>query len=153
MLQFWSILEPTWLYFGRVLGAKMGPRWHQIYLKIDLQINQKIDHISDRSWNRFWSILGPKVAPKRGSKLSFFGFFRALGAILGPRWPKTPPRQLCGPILIDFGSIFDWFLMDIWLIFNRSLEVFFWCILIFKNYWMDSGLIFQWYMILETILK
>ena len=53
MLQFWSILEPTWLYFGRVLGAKMGPRWHQIVAKIDLQIDQKNDHLLDRSWEQF----------------------------------------------------------------------------------------------------
>ena len=26
---FWSILEPTWLHFGEVLGAKLGPSWLQ----------------------------------------------------------------------------------------------------------------------------
>ena len=51
--QLGSILEPTWLHFGEVLEAKMGPSWHQIAPKLDLQIDQKIDHISDRSWDRF----------------------------------------------------------------------------------------------------
>ena len=30
-----SILEPTWLHFGKVLGAKLGPSWHKIAPKVD----------------------------------------------------------------------------------------------------------------------
>ena len=48
-----SILEPTWLYFDGLLEAKMGTSWHQIAPKIDLQIDHKNDHLSDRSWARF----------------------------------------------------------------------------------------------------
>ena len=44
ILQLGSILEPTWLHFGRVLGAKMGPSWFQIALNIDPKANQKHDH-------------------------------------------------------------------------------------------------------------
>ena len=51
--QLGSILELTWLHFGQVLDVKMGPSWHQMAPKLDLQIDQKIDHISDRSWVRF----------------------------------------------------------------------------------------------------
>ena len=117
--RFW---EPTWTHFGRVWGVKMATSWHQIAPKIDLQIDHKNDHLSDRSWNRFWSILAPKIEPKRGAQKSIFEVLGALGAILGPRWPKTPPRQLCGPILIDFCIMFDRLLIDFWLFFDRFLK-------------------------------
>ena len=42
MLQLGSILEPTWLHFGRVLGAKMGPSWLQMAPKIDPKNAQKM---------------------------------------------------------------------------------------------------------------
>ena len=62
----------------------MGSSWHQIALKIDLQIDDKNDSISDRSWDRFWSILGPNLEPKSAQDF--------------PTWsqdrPKTPPRPL-----------------------------------------------------------
>ena len=47
MLQFSSILEPTWLCYGKVWGDKMGPRWHQIDPKIDPKImkNRSKNHI------------------------------------------------------------------------------------------------------------
>ena len=51
--QLGSILAPTWLHFGEVFGAKMGLSWHQVGPKLDFQIDQKIDYISDRSWDRF----------------------------------------------------------------------------------------------------
>ena len=51
--QLESILEPTWPRFGRVLGSKMGPSWHKIAPKIDPQIDDKNDSISDGSWDRF----------------------------------------------------------------------------------------------------
>ena len=41
MLRLKLILEPTWLHFGRVLGAKMGPSWFQMALDIDPKANQK----------------------------------------------------------------------------------------------------------------
>ena len=51
--QLGTIWGPTWLHFDKVLGAKMEPSWHPIAPKIDFQIHQKIDHISDRSWDGF----------------------------------------------------------------------------------------------------
>ena len=121
MLQFMSIWEPTWTHFGRVLDVKMGPSWHQIAPKIDLQIDDKYDSISDRSWDRFWSILGPNLEPKSAQDLPYWSQER----------PKTPPRPLqdlpkptqeqskidpksksyfwsvLGSIFVDFSSIFN----------------------------------------------
>ena len=113
-LQFGSILEPTWLHFGRILGAKMGPSWLQMAPKIDPENDTKNDHLLDRLKIDFWSILGPNLAPKKGNHYSLFGLFFALGALLGPRCPKdpskrplgtpkTPPRGLLGAIFNDFG--------------------------------------------------
>ena len=45
-----SIISKMWFHFGRVVGAKMGPSWHQVASKIDLQIDQKLV--------AFWSALG-----------------------------------------------------------------------------------------------
>ena len=79
--QLASILEPTWPHFGRISKAKMEPSWHQIAPKIDLQINQKNDHIFDRSWDRFWSILGPNLGGLSGG-------------VLGPSWPQDSLKYL-----------------------------------------------------------
>ena len=114
MLQFWSILKPTWLYFGRVLGVKMGPRWHQIASKIDSKIDQKNDHLFDHPKIDFWTILGPKLAPHRGNQPSHFRCFFDHGALLGSKAPQDPskrplgtpktfPRDLLRPIFDDFG--------------------------------------------------
>ena len=35
MLQLGTILDPTWLNFGRVLAPKLGPTWPQVALKSD----------------------------------------------------------------------------------------------------------------------
>ena len=55
----------------------------------------------------------------------FGGSWGHLGAILGPRWPKTPPRRLCGQILMDFWTIL---FIDFWWIclsfFGRFLADF-----------------------------
>ena len=48
--QLASILEPTCLHFGKVLGAKLEPSWHQIAPKVDPKSDQKNDHLLDRSW-------------------------------------------------------------------------------------------------------
>ena len=41
MLQVGSILEPTWVNFGRVWGVKMGPSWLQMAPKIDPKSDQQ----------------------------------------------------------------------------------------------------------------
>ena len=47
--QLASILEPTWLHFGRVWGAKLEPSWHQMASKVDPKSDPKNDHRLDRS--------------------------------------------------------------------------------------------------------
>ena len=51
--QLASILQPTWLHFGRVLGAKLEPSWHQIAPKVDPKSDQKNDHLFDGLWMDF----------------------------------------------------------------------------------------------------
>ena len=48
MLQLASILDPTWLHFGRVLAPNLVPTWPQDALKIHSQTQQKTNHILDR---------------------------------------------------------------------------------------------------------
>ena len=58
MLQFGSILEPTWLHFGKVLGAKLGPSWHKIAPKVDPKNDQKMITFwiaLGTDFNRFWA--------------------------------------------------------------------------------------------------
>ena len=50
MVQFRSILEPTWLHFERILGAKMEPSRHKIAPKVDPKNDQKMI--------TFWIALG-----------------------------------------------------------------------------------------------
>ena len=48
-----SILEPTWLHFGRALGTKLGTSCHKMASKIVPKRDQKNDHCLDRSWEQF----------------------------------------------------------------------------------------------------
>ena len=66
MLQVGSILEPTWPYFGRVVGAKLGPTWAQVAPKPHLKSDQKNDYLLDLLWDDFWCILAPKLGGKLG---------------------------------------------------------------------------------------
>ena len=47
-LPFGWLLKPTWLHFGRFLGAKLAPSWHQIAPKIDPKNKLKKYHILDQ---------------------------------------------------------------------------------------------------------
>ena len=120
MLQLGSILEPTWLHFGRVLGAKMGPSWLQMAKKSIQNTINKNDHLLDRLKIDFCWIVGINLAPKSGNQPLHVGAFFLLGTLLGPRCPqdpseppleipKAPPRGLLAPILEDFG-VHCWFL-------------------------------------------
>ena len=107
--QLESILEPTWLHFGRVLGAKLGPSWHQIAPKNDPKNNQKTDHILYRFLDDFCSILDPTWTPTWGNQRLLCWFMLALGAILEPRWhldrPRIPPGGPQDRFWTDFGMI------------------------------------------------
>ena len=59
MLQLASILDPTWLHFGRVLAPKLEPRWHQDALKTHPTTHQKKVRILNRLRTDFWWIFGP----------------------------------------------------------------------------------------------
>ena len=68
----------------------------------------------DSSMDRFWSILGSKMAPKRGPQKSIFEVLGALGAILGPSWGQDGPRPLQDSSVDRFWSILEPFLIDFW---------------------------------------
>ena len=119
-----SNLDRFWSQLDSILGGFWGPRWGQvgtksfqksIFKSIIKMITFRIALGAD--FDRFWA---PKWPPRGGPRNQFSTFLKLLGpswghlgAILGPRWPKTPPRQLCGPILIDFGTIFDRCLINV----------------------------------------
>ena len=106
MLQCGSIFDPTWLDFGKVLGVKMAPRWHQIASKIYLKIAQKKDHLLDRLKIDFSPILGPNLGGP-GAVGRLFGLLKLSWSQdepkSFPRSPKTLPRALLEPIFDDFG--------------------------------------------------
>ena len=126
-----SILEPTWLHFGKVFGAKMGPSWDQISPKINLQMYQTNDIILARSWDQFWASLGPNLAPKRRNFCLQIRAFKVLGTILGPRCPQDPPKTLQDPprplqeALQDrFSAPSSWILGSMWVDVCTNLEWF-----------------------------
>ena len=116
------LLKPTWLHFGMVLGAKLGPSWHQIAPKIDPKNNQKTYHILYRFLVDFCSISDPTWTPNRGEKCLLCWFMLALGAILEPRWhldrPRTPPGGPQDRFWTDLGLILDRFWIDFGSILN-----------------------------------
>ena len=107
--QLGSILDPTWLHFGRVLEAKLEPRSHQIVPKVDPKNDQKKDHLLDGSCNRFGSILAPAWGGPSGYFLATFWLLGPLG-LLTPL--RTLPRPILAPILKDSGWISEFYLVD-----------------------------------------
>ena len=103
MLQLASILDPTWLHFGKVLAPNLVPTWPQDALKIHSQTQQKTNHILDRFWTDFWWILASKLGPFWVHFRWILGLFLALGAILGQHGAHSRPRAPPAPILDDFG--------------------------------------------------
>ena len=90
--QLASISEPTWLHFGRVLGAKLGPNWHKIASKLDPKNDQKMNIFwiaLGSGFSRFWA---PRWPPIGGQNFHFSAPFSLLGASWGQDGPKTPPR-------------------------------------------------------------
>ena len=120
------ILIPIWLHFGTVLGPKSEPNWYKIALNITAQDEHQTKTLSDRLKIDFWSILASDLGPKSGQDLATWSQDRPkmfkIGANMSPRpltgnedGPKTPPRSLMGPILVDFGVQFN----DFWVHVGR----------------------------------
>ena len=66
--QLASILEPTWLHFGRVLGAKLEPSWNKMAPKVDPKNNEKIITFwiaLGSDFLRFWA---PTCLPRGGPR-------------------------------------------------------------------------------------
>ena len=114
MLQLGSILDPTWLNFGRVLAPKLGTSWQQVALKIDAKNDQKTYHILDRFWNDFTGFWPPTWGSRGGPRTHFWKSFLAPGGFLGPSWAKMDPRlvqdafwerfwTILAPNSMDFG--------------------------------------------------
>ena len=92
--QLASILNPTWLHFGTVLGAKLEPSWHQIASKVDPKNETKNDQLLDHPKIDFWWILAPTWLPRGGWKCLGFLYIFALGALVGPSWTQDRLRPL-----------------------------------------------------------
>ena len=125
--QLGSNLVPTWVDFGRVLGSKLEPSWHQMASKRHPTNHQK----NDRSWKAsrsifvdFWVQLGgSRVVARTG----FWSYFWLLGPSWGqdgakshPRGPRSSPRSPKTPsktdfwihmIFLDFLMLFRCFLL------------------------------------------
>ena len=109
-LQLASILEPTWPYFGRVLGAKMGPGWHQISLNIDLHIHQKnitFQIALGTDFGRFWAPTCPPIGVKTFIYGPLVRSWSHLGVKTAPRPRQDPPGPPKDRFSIDVRSIFD----------------------------------------------
>ena len=124
MLQLASILDPTWLHFGRVLAPKLVPTSPQDTLKSHSQNHQKTDHILDRLWKDFWWILASKLGPFLVDFLLLLGFWSQLG----PRWRPEPSKRASGTDFGGFGAPTWWIwgnnLLDFAWILNPSCLIF-----------------------------
>ena len=105
--QLGSILELTWLHFGRILGAKLAASWHQIAPKIGPKNKLKNYHNVDQLWIDFWWILASNFDVQGGPTNQVLEPMLALGATLGPRWPPELSKRALGPIFVDFWIHFD----------------------------------------------
>ena len=111
--QLASIFLPTWLHFGRVLGAKLEPSWYQIVSKVDPKSDTKNDHLLGRPKIDFWRIFAPTCPPRKGGKCLGFLYIFGLEASWRHLGPKSSPRGLLGPILEDFDLQLDGFWEDL----------------------------------------
>ena len=109
-LPFGWLLKPTWLHFGRVLGAK----WHQIASKINIKNHQTNPHILHRFYTDFLLIFASNFDVQGGSNEMGFG---ALGVVLGHLGAKMAPR----PLQEGLGTAFGRFLDRFWSIFGQML--------------------------------
>ena len=93
MLQDGSILDPTWLHFGKVLAPKLEPSWHQNALKIDPRTYQKKERLLNRLRTDFWCILvnfGIQDGGVMGNTFApYWGSLWGLGGSWAPRPSKS----------------------------------------------------------------
>ena len=119
--QLVSILVPTWLHFGRVLGgdgSQVGTK--SLQKSIQRMIKKMITFwmALETDFDQFWLQLG---GVKRGPLEAQFLTFFALGPHLSWSWPpnppmtpprslldppRTPPRGLLGSILASISKDF-----------------------------------------------
>ena len=93
MFQVGSILDPTWLHFGRVLAPKLEPNWHQNALELGPTTHPKKNRIFNRLRTDFGWILASNLEILGGPKFLLFGSWNHLGANLAPKTPKTLPDR------------------------------------------------------------
>ena len=90
MLQFSSILEPTWLCYGNVWGTRWGPdgtKWFQKSIQKSIQ-RMIIFLITPGSiFERLWA---PNSPPIGETNLPIFDVF----SIMEPSWAQKPPKTL-----------------------------------------------------------
>ena len=127
LLRFWAQL-------GLIFGRFWAPRWDQIASKIDLQIHQKIDHISDRSWDRFWPIWGPNLelkmaqdppswsqdAPKSAKIAAWDSSWMLKRTLVYLKSVFHQFGSIFEPKRASFSLIFDWFF--VWFLMNFDLH-------------------------------
>jgi len=102
----------------------LEPSWDKKPPKPDVKTNQKNNRFLEGLWIDFWSILGSML---EGLGRFFCGFsvvFLASCWLPGPGWLQDLSKKASGPILNDFWSIFERFLLDFlidfWSIFLDS---------------------------------
>ena len=101
------ILYGSWIDFGSILDAKLGPSWFQNQSKIDPNIDQKNNWFLNRFWLDFGWILASNLGRPGGVDEWLVSGFWPLGAFLGPRWPQEPSKR-------PPGRHFRRFLVDVW---------------------------------------
>ena len=85
---FWSILEPTWLHFGEVLGAKLGPSWLQNRSKKQSKNQSNVESIL----YRFFIDFGAQEAPKSRGPICATRTYVGSWSQDGPKTPQDPPK-------------------------------------------------------------
>ena len=93
--------------------AQDGPKSFQIR-------GQNFNELGSGFWSQLGSNLGPNLGVKKGTPAWFWRFLRW--------WKSAPdfhhailgPKALRDRFLIDFCTLFDWFLIKFWPIFHRS---------------------------------
>ena len=117
---FWNL---TWLYFGRVLGAKMGPSGYQMALDIDPKSNQKNDcHLHGFKIEFYW-FLAPTWEVQGGSNYQLLEVFlrswNHLGTKMAPRPAKRPQDSSQDWFFRDLGPQHDGFWAPTWWFLGR----------------------------------